>query len=65
MKKIFFKYPVILAILLVMGISFIGCTATAYKPQISPVKPGMIPSGNVNQSIKIINSQSNEKYMIL
>ena len=65
MAKIFFKYPVILASLLVMGISFIGCTATTYKPQISPVKPGMIPPGNVNQSIKIINSQSNEKYMIL
>lgn len=64
MAKIFLKYPVILVSFLVMVISFTGCTSATYKPKISPVKPAMIPPVRFNQSIKIINAQSNEKYKI-
>ena len=65
MAKSLFKYPSILAGFLIMTIAFIGCTSKIYTPKISPVKPDMIPPLSINQSINIINSQSNEKYVIL
>ena len=65
MAKYLIKYPLVLASFFILAVSFMGCTAKRYTPQISPVKPGMIRSMGINQTINIINSQPNEKYTIL